>query len=175
MALTITIWDVPFYIFRSPWNQRSEGNSIMPKSCHTTYTVVAMMVSVSWLSFMASAHAYGCNFRNWMRGKNVALLLKLLQMRSFCVVYKLLAMYNMKCLIHISPKGTGNISASTAEKFCDYQEYRMIVVIYELWFALQKLTYVNCALLLPALSWNGYFYKCHALLEIRVWVSVRKK
>jgi len=41
----------------------------------------------------------------------VALLLKLLRMTTFCVVYKLLEIYNMKCiiyLIYILPKGTGN-------------------------------------------------------------------
>jgi hypothetical protein len=36
----------------------------------------------------------------------VALLLKLLRMRTFCVVYKLLEIYNMKCIIYISQKGT---------------------------------------------------------------------
>jgi hypothetical protein len=55
-----------------------------------------------------------------MRGKSVAsdLAIEIIMNEDFCVVYKLLEIYNMKCIIHIiyiSPKGTGNISACTAK------------------------------------------------------------
>jgi len=41
-------------------------------------------------------------------------------MTTFCVVYKLLEIYNIKYIIYISPKETGNISASIAKKFRDH-------------------------------------------------------
>ena len=66
-----------------------------------------------------------------MSGKNVTcgLVIEIISNENFCVVYKLLEIYNIKGIIYISLNGTGNINARTAKKFRGHEEYSMIVAI----------------------------------------------
>jgi hypothetical protein len=65
-------------------------------------TVVARIASVSCLSFVTCARASGWNFHHRMRGKNVScgFVIEIITNENFCVVYKLLQIYNIKFIFH---------------------------------------------------------------------------